>query len=524
MPKKKILQEEEQVRLFHERLKQIRSFNRRLFETKKGSLETADLCRAIAGNGGFLSCWLALTDGSGNIKSISHSAMTPSGTAQQEAEISLLMKPYIKKLMRTEKLSVNRAPQWDRDVFTDGTAGSISMALRFRGLFLGVLSVTLTAGDEKKAGNRILVEEISESLSAELYSRNMENLQEETCIRLKNISAVSGAVFETTGTATLVVRSDNLILASNQEFARLAGLPHDKIDGKLSWTEFISRDDIKKMLKNQEQREKEPSAAPRNYEFRFVDHSGTARDIYGTFSRVQNSDMSVASFMDITSQKQLESEIIRISEQERQKIGQDLHDGLGPHLVGVKFITNILGKKLHDKNLLQEEKDIQEINTLLTQGINHTRRLVKGLCPVDIDAEGLIVALDDLTANTKNVYGLQCVFEHDESLFITDNIMATHLYLIAQESVNNAIKHSKASAIFLTIYEKTPGTVIMEIADNGTGPEKLLDRDSGVGINIMKYRARVIDASLEVKKNSMGGTSVLCTMKKNSDSVTVKTV
>ena len=64
----------------------------------------------------------------------------------------------------------------------------------------------------------------------------------------------------------------------------------------------------------------------------------------------------------------------------------------------------------------------------------------------------------------------------------------------------------------------------MEIADNGTGPKKLLDRDSGVGINIMKYRARVINASLEVKKNSMGGTSVLCTMKKVQDPMSEKTV
>jgi nitrate/nitrite-specific signal transduction histidine kinase len=92
--------------------------------------------------------------------------------------------------------------------------------------------------------------------------------------------------------------------------------------------------------------------------------------------------------------------------------------------------------------------------------------------------------------------------------------MATHLFLIAQESVNNAIKHSKATVIEVLIAADDDSVVLM-ISDNGTGIERLLDRKKGVGINIMKYRARVINASLDIRKNSLGGISVSCIMKKS---------
>jgi signal transduction histidine kinase len=209
----------------------------------------------------------------------------------------------------------------------------------------------------------------------------------------------------------------------------------------------------------------------------------------------------------------LESDIIRISELERQKIGNDLHDGLGPHLVGVKFMMNLLEKKLKEKLLPEEAKDVEEINALITQGINHTRRLVKGLCPVDIDTDGLIVALEDLTSNIEKVFNVTCTFEHDDSLHITDNITTTHLYLIAQEAVNNAIKHSRADKIEVSILEKD-GFIDLQIRDNGIGIEKLLDRKKGMGINIMKYRARVINAALDIHPNMDRGTSVSCLMKK----------
>lgn len=385
----------------------------------------------------------------------------------------------------------------------------ISALIEYKENIYGILTAfpqEQTNRDEEQ----FLVREAADNLAVELFCQEQNKSDTELLAELNRARSLPKAIFETTGTATLLVNENSTIIATNREFAALSGYANEEVDGRLSWKNFISREDVNKMERHQKLRSANPASAPRNYEFSFIDRYGEVKDIYGTFNPIPGSNVIIGSFMDITSQKRLESELIRISEQERQRISNDLHDGLGPHLVGVKFMVSILEKKLIGHGMMQEAKAVQEIDTLLAQAIKQIRRLVKGLCPVDIDAEGLIVALEDLTMNTEQVYGVKCSFEHDESLFMTDDNMATHLYLIAQESVNNAIKHSKATAINLTITRQKSGTVLMDIADNGQGFKKRLDNDSGIGINIMKYRARLINASLDIRRNESGGTSVQC--------------
>ncbi|MDR3237614.1 MAG: PAS domain-containing sensor histidine kinase [Spirochaetia bacterium] len=325
-------------------------------------------------------------------------------------------------------------------------------------------------------------------------------------------ASLAKSIFETTGTASLIVNEKSTIINSNQEFAKLSGYTNEEIDGILSWRDFISKEDVKKMTRRQKRRTLDPKSAPRNYGFRFIDRYGDIKDIYGTFNRMPGTRMVMGSFVDITEQKKLESRIIKISEEERRKIGTDLHDGLGPHLVGINFMLSILEKKLVGHGMANEVKDIKEITQLLTQAIKLTRSLVSGLCPVDIDPAGLTVALEELALNTEKIYGIKCAFTHDKSIFMADNAMATNLFLIAQESINNAVKHSKATAIQLTMREED-GMLTMEIEDNGVGLKKLLD-NNGSGISIMRYRARLIGASFEIKQNAMYGTTVLCIMDK----------
>ena len=399
-------------------------------------------------------------------------------------------------------------------------AFTITSRVDYKENLYGVLTAHLPEGREKTDEEEFIVQEAANDIAVELFFSGLNKNMIELRTKLQKTRSLSKAIFETTGTAMLMVDDTSMVISSNDEFAKLSGYLNEEIDGKLSWKDFISGDDVKKMIRHQKLRSIDPASAPRNYEFRFVDRHGIVKDIYGTFNQIPETNIIIGAFMDITSQKKLESEIIRTSEQERQRIGNDLHDGLGPHLVGVKFMANTLEKKLSGRNLEHEVKDIREIDTLLTQGINQIRRLVKGLCPVDIDVEGLIVALEDLTMNTQRVYGVKCSFEHDESLLLTDNIAATHLYLIAQESVNNAIKHSKATVISLTIAKDSPGIVVMDISDNGIGFKKLLDSDSGVGINIMKYRARLINASIDIRRNDLGGTSVQCFINMQGDKST----
>ena len=218
--------------------------------------------------------------------------------------------------------------------------------------------------------------------------------------------------------------------------------------------------------------------------------------------------------MDITEQKRLEREIIRISEQERQVLGNDLHDGLGPHLVGIKFLTNLLQQKLKKKSI-PEAADLNEINELITQAIDHTRTLVKGLCPVEVNSESLSYALEELAYTVKKVFKISCTFTCSPTNPVVDNSIVTHLYLLAREAVNNAVKHSKAQKITISL-TGSKGDCILTIHDNGIGFQNLLDNKKGLGINIMKYRARIMNGLLEINSHENGGTAVICTLNKNS--------
>ena len=327
--------------------------------------------------------------------------------------------------------------------------------------------------------------------------------------KLKESEGIYRTIFETTGNATIIIEKDTSISLANKEFELLSGYSREEIVNNKSWTEFILEEDLDKMLEYHRLRRIDSTAAPRNYDFRFIDKYGNQKEIYMTVDIIPGTKKSVASYMNVSEQKRLQSEIIRVSEQERRQIGNDLHDGLGPHLVGINFMTNLLKQKLIAKSANEEAKNIDEINELISQAIEHIRQLVKGLSPVDIDANGLIFAVEDLTSNVEKVYSISCKFTHKSSISIHDNITAIHLFLITQEAVNNSIKHSKAKNIDVNMIENNDVITLM-IKDDGIGIEKLLDKKKGVGINIMKYRARIINASLNIGQNDTGGTSVTC--------------
>jgi len=131
---------------------------------------------------------------------------------------------------------------------------------------------------------------------------------------------------------------------------------------------------------------------------------------------------------------------------------------------------------------------------------------------VDIDADGLLFAVEDLTEHVEKVYGIKCNFAHTNSVKIKSNLNAIHLFLITQEAINNAVKHSKAKNIDIEITD-IDGAITVSVCDDGIGIENLLDRRTGMGLNIMKYRARIINSSLYIGQNVAGGTRITCTYK-----------
>src|SRR5688572_19477332 len=146
---------------------------------------------------------------------------------------------------------------------------------------------------------------------------------------------------------------------------------------------------------------------------------------------------------DLTERKRMERELLEISDREQRRIGQDLHDGLGQVLAGVGFMISALQQRLGTREAAEAD-DAKQISELVTQAIAHARGMARGLHPVRATETGLMTALEDLCNHVKQVYRIDCDYRCDEPVLMSDAAAATHVYRIAQEAANNAIKHGHA--------------------------------------------------------------------------------
>ena len=211
---------------------------------------------------------------------------------------------------------------------------------------------------------------------------------------------------------------------------------------------------------------------------------------------------------DITERKQLEKTILEISAREQRRIGQDLHDGLGQHLTGIAFMSKVQEQKLMEKDL-PEAGDATKIVSLVNQAIHKTRELARGLLPVVSDAEGLMSALDRWAGEVQDLFAVNCRFQCEAPVLIHDDTVATHLYYIAQEAVNNAIKHGHARGIVIRL-SATGDQGELTIQDDGCGIGAIVPGRKGVGLHLMNYRARMAGGTLEVQRVASSGTIVTC--------------
>jgi len=213
---------------------------------------------------------------------------------------------------------------------------------------------------------------------------------------------------------------------------------------------------------------------------------------------------------DITERKQLEKEILEISEREQRRIGQDLHDGLCQQLTGIAFLMQALQQKLATDNAAGASQAAQ-ISSLLKEAVTQARNLSHGLYPVDPQPDGLMVALRELASSVSAFFNIECTFRCPASVMITDNSAATHLYRIAQESVQNALRHGKASRVTLELLSTRKG-IHLSVTDNGIGFPSLDQLKAGMGLRTMNHRAHVIGAAFSIAPLPRGGTRMSCDM------------
>jgi PAS domain S-box-containing protein len=213
----------------------------------------------------------------------------------------------------------------------------------------------------------------------------------------------------------------------------------------------------------------------------------------------------------VTERFRLEGEILEISDREKGRIGQDIHDGLCQQLVGAAFDANALQQALSAGGR-PEAATARTIYSLLDEAITESRRVSRGLYPVRLETEGLAPALQELATNTSERFNIPCRYEPCASVEHCEVATATHLYRIAQEAVNNAVKHSGAKNISIGLTSSADG-IDLEVRDDGKGLTAEAPRGSGMGLHIMDYRAKSIGANLQIRGGE-SGTIVSCRLPK----------
>lgn len=206
---------------------------------------------------------------------------------------------------------------------------------------------------------------------------------------------------------------------------------------------------------------------------------------------------------DITDRKRLEAELIDISNREQQRIGNDLHDGLGQELTGFALILRGLSAQLRRENSAARN-DVEELINMCNVAIANTRSMARGLSPVSGEEGTLVSAVNALAArmSERNNVKIRFDFDFDEPLVLTE-ASATHVYRIVQEALTNVTRHSRAERVRIHL-ERSAGELRLRVDDDGIGFVPCAGGEHGLGLKIMRYRAQMLGGQLHVEPSERG--------------------
>jgi signal transduction histidine kinase len=222
----------------------------------------------------------------------------------------------------------------------------------------------------------------------------------------------------------------------------------------------------------------------------------------------------------IEERKRLENELLEIAENERRRIGFDLHDDLGQKLTGMALMMKGLERKLANEGHACVD-DAQRIHSLTEEIIHHTHNLARQFSSLDVKGDDLSTLFKGLAANVKKLFEITCTVSLKGAAPALSQHATLQLYKIAQEAVSNAIKHGKATQVSIGLVNQD-GQLVMTVKNDGLPFSEPSGKSTRMGLRIMHYRANTIGATLEVKALGKSGTSVTCCLLDNKPSSKAK--
>lgn len=320
------------------------------------------------------------------------------------------------------------------------------------------------------------------------------------------------AILETVGALVVVLDTEGRILRFNRACERATGFVLADVQGRPFWDDLIPWEERAGVEESFRQLTRESSTG--TFERHWLTKTGGRRLITWSNATIAGDDGRVTHVIgtgiDITAQRRAEEALVAVSETERRLIGQDLHDILGQQLTGIALLSTALSRSL-SREAPAFESDVAGIAELARESVAEAKRLAHGLYPTGLERVGLLSSLADLADTMQRLYRTSCFFEGDSGLPDLDRSVQLHLYRIAQEAANNAVKHGRGENIWIRL-EKEDGRVTLSVLDDGSGIPDDIPKGEGMGVEIMKYRARMMNARLAIVRQPDGGTLLTCSV------------
>lgn len=201
---------------------------------------------------------------------------------------------------------------------------------------------------------------------------------------------------------------------------------------------------------------------------------------------------------------EVEAEVLKISEIERQRFSNDLHDDICQRLAGISMLCRSYSKM----NKSVEKDQMVELAELMNDTLQRTRQYAHNSYPVELETLGLNDSLNNLCNSFELQSGIKCIYDWTVPEEIElDKLKKLNIFRIIQEALHNVMKHSKATEVEVNVFMEK-NVLVVRIIDNGIGIFNAEGENSGIGLNSMQYRANQIDAKFSLKKRDSGGTCV----------------
>ncbi len=327
---------------------------------------------------------------------------------------------------------------------------------------------------------------------------------------LKKQSEFTATVLNTVRSLVLVLDRRGHIVNFNRACEDTTGYSFQEVMGKPFWDFFLTMEDRDPVIKNF--LSADPKQLINNFEAVWLTKKGEKRLIAWSnsllFDKENSPEHVIGTGIDITERRNLERMVIEITKKEQQRLGQELHDGIAQHLASTAIVAKILEQKL-TRGSVPAAREVKRVVSMVNQAVTQTRELAQGLYALEMHSENLVSSLKKLAYNTEKTHGICCVVRIGSDVSLSGDGAAMHLYRIAREAVGNAVKHGKCKNIRIQLKKKNNRESELRIENDGKRFSKP-SREIGLGLRIMRSRAALLNASLEIVPGSGAGTVVTC--------------